>query len=141
MKVISKEKIHLHTDREGKVEEFVIIEITQGAKDDENKLYHFHTRDMMLLNRGTEEEREEVVINRFGVSQSKSYTRTYEEVDTHKEILKELFPTDLTGSELDDYLLLMGLMYNLQSDPIYFSEFEPYVKLEITPIEDEDENK
>lgn len=125
MKVISKTKVHLHTGREGKVEEYVQIEIKQGEKDDVNKLYHFITNDLMVLNFGKEDESYSPVINRSGQPQTKSYTKSYEEYDMQRQILSELYPSDLKGSDLDDYLLLMGLMYNLQSDPIYGVEFIP----------------
>lgn len=125
MKVISTKKAQLHTDREGKVEEFVQIEIFQGGKDDVNKMYTFHTVDMMVLNFGEKNEELQPVINRYGQPQSKSYTKSYEEYDGQKQILSELYPSDLKGSELDDYYLLMGLLYNLQIEPIYGVEFVP----------------
>ena len=124
MKAISKTKAFLHRDRDGDVEEFIQIDITVEKKDDVNKVYIIKTIDSMVLNYGEEDESYQPVINRYGVAQEKTYQKTYAEFDSQKEILAALYPTDLTGSEKDDYLLLMGLLYNLSIEPIYNVEFE-----------------
>lgn len=123
MKVISTQKVILINDREGLLEEYIQIDITQTGKDDVLKVYSFQTVDSLILNKGEENESTQVFKNRHGSPQVKYYTKTYEEYDTQKEILKQLYPSELTGSELDDYLLLCGLLYNLSTDPIYGVEF------------------
>ena len=124
MKVISTTKAVLHCDREGIVDEYIQIDISIQQKDDVNKVYIIRTVDSMILNFGEENESIQSVINRYGVAQEKTYQKTYAEYDAQKEALAEMFPSELTGSELDDYLLQMGLLYNLSIEPIYGVEFE-----------------
>lgn len=125
MKVISKTKTILVNDREGKLEEFIQIEINQTYRDPERKEYTFETIDSLIFEPKTENESAQVHKNRHGEAQIKSYTKSYEEYDSQKELLLKAYPSELIGSELDDYLLLCALMYNLQIDPIYGVEFEP----------------
>lgn len=115
MKVTSKRKVVLCQDREGSVEEFIQIQIKQTKKDDDLKEYLFEARDFMLLENGILSD----VKNRYGESQIKTYHKTYAEYDAERASLLEMFPSDLTGSALDDYLLLMALMYSLKTNPIY----------------------
>ena len=79
----------------------------------------------MVLNLGEENESYSPVINRYGQPQTKSYTKSYAEFDAEKEILKATYESELTGSELDDYLLQMGLLYNTVINPVYDAEFIP----------------
>ena len=125
MKVISKTKAILVNDREGKLEEFIQIEIKQTNRDAERKEYTFETIDSLIMDKGTDFESIKIHKNRHGRDQIKPYTLSYEEYDMQKELLLKAYPSDLIGSELDDYLLLCALMYNLQIDPIYGVEFEP----------------
>ncbi|PWA05473.1 hypothetical protein [Flavobacterium laiguense] len=119
MKVISKEKVVLVNDRQGLLEEHIQIEITVERKDSVSKTYTIKTVDSIVLNKGTENESTMSYFNRSGQVQEKIYTKTYAEFDEQKEILLSYFPSELTGSELDDHLLQMGLLYNLGTDPIY----------------------
>lgn len=119
MKVTSTKKVILIQDREGVVEEFIQIAINVERKDDVAKIYHVKTADFMLLNKGTENEAIQVLINRHGNAQEKSYEYPYAVYDGQKTALSQMFPTDLTGSELDDYLLLMALKVNLTTEPVY----------------------
>ena len=123
MKVISKTKAVLVNDREGTLEEFIQIEIKQTNRNAELKEYTFETTDTLVLNYGTENESYQVHKNRHGQEQIKTYTKSYEEYDAQKELLLGAYPSDLKGSELDDYLLLCALLYNLKSDSIYGVEF------------------
>lgn len=125
MKAISKTKVVLVNDREGKLEEFLQIEIRQTDKDAEKKEYTFQTIDSLVFNPNTENESIQIHKNRHGEAQIKTYTKSYDEYDAQKELLLQAYPSDLKGSELDDYLLLCALMYNLQIDPIYGVEFKP----------------
>lgn len=124
MKAISKSKVVLHNDREGKLEEFIQIEITIDGKDSVNKTYSIKTVDSVVFNKGEENESSTIFKNRYGQDQVKYYTKSYEEYDAEREILKQMYPTELTGSEKDDYLLQMALLANLVQDPIYDVEFE-----------------
>lgn len=124
MKVISTDRVVLCHDREGKLEEFVQIEITIEKKDDVSKTYQIKTVDSVVYNRDTENESTTVFKNRYGQDQIKFYTKPYSEYDSEREILATMFPTELTGSEKDDYLLQMALLVNLQQDPIYNVTFE-----------------
>lgn len=119
MKVRSKRKVILCQDREGTVEEFIQINISVMKKDDELKEYLIETKDYIVLNAGTGNEILSAVKNRYGDSQTKLYHKTYLEYDTEREQLIQLFPSELTGSELDDYLLVSGLLYSLEVNPIY----------------------
>ena len=124
MKVISKQPVVLCHDREGKLEEYLQIEITIEKKDDVNKVYQIKTVDSVVFNKGTSEESTTVFKNRYGQDQIKFYSKPYADYDADREILNSLYPTTLTGSEKDDYLLQMALLQNLINDPIYDVEFE-----------------
>jgi hypothetical protein len=115
MKVQSKQKITLINDREGVLKEKIQIEIFIEKKDDISKTYLIKTADNIVYEDGGTIPYN----NRSGRPQEKRYIKTYEEYDQEKEFLKQTYPSELTGSELDDYLLQMGLMYNLSIDPIY----------------------
>lgn len=54
MKVISTDKVVLCHDREGKLEEFLQIEISIEKKDDVSKTYQIKTVDSVVYNRDTE---------------------------------------------------------------------------------------
>ena len=123
MKVISTTKALLINDREGLLEEYVQIDITLVNKDDVLKEYTFRTVDSIVLNNGKENESIQSLINRHGQPQIKEYKKSYAEYDEQKEMLSNYFPSDLKGSELDDYLLQCGLLYNLENDPIYGVKF------------------
>jgi len=125
MRAISTQKVLLINDRQGLLEEFIQIDITQVNKNDVSKTYTFQTVDSIVLNKGEENEAVQIFKNRHGEPQIKTYTKTYDEYDYQKATLKEMFPSALEGSELDDYLLLCGLLYNLEVDPIYGVKFEP----------------
>lgn len=124
MKVISKTKAVLVNDREGKLEEFIQIEIEYKGSDPDKKEHRFVTTDTLVLNYGTENESYQIYKNRHGADEIKDHFKTYAEYDAQKALLLEAYPSDLTGSELDDYLLLCALLYNLTIDPIYGVEFE-----------------
>ncbi len=115
MKTTSTRKVILCQDREGVVEEYIQIQIHIEKKDDIAKNYVIKTQDFIIREDGGLES----VKNRYGQNQEKYYYKTYEEYDTQKEQLLQAYPSDLTGSELDDYLLLMALKYNLTIEPIY----------------------
>jgi len=121
MKVITVEKVFLCQDREGKVIEHVQIDFKLINKDDVNKTYTFEAVDSIVYDKGLETESVAVLRNRHGEIQTKTYQKTYEEYDQQKEVLLSLYgeETTLVGSELDDFLLLKGLMYNLVSDNVY----------------------
>jgi len=119
MKVQSTRKVMLVNDREGLLEEFIQIKITQEKKDDETKSYIFRTEDSIVYNKGTENESTTPLNNRYGQPQAKLYYKTYDEYDAEKQALLEAYPSELEGSELDDYLLLCALKYNLEINPIY----------------------
>jgi len=57
---------------------------------------------------------------------NKIYTKSYAEYDEQKEMLLSVYgeETELKGSELDDFLLQKGLLYNLVSDNIYDGKWE-----------------
>lgn len=119
MKLTTTRKVVLLRDREGIVEEHVRININVAEKDDVNKIYKIKTFDSMVFNKGTEAESTTPVLNRYGQPQQKEYVKTYAEYDAQKAQLLQAFPSDLLGSELDDYLLLQGLKVNLMNDPVY----------------------
>jgi len=91
MKVTSKTKALLVNDREGKLEEFIQIEIRQTNRDAERKEYTFETTDSLILNKGTEFESYQVHKNRHGVEQVKIYIKSYEEYDSQKALLLKAF--------------------------------------------------
>ena len=124
MKIISKQKVLLVNDREGKLEEFLQIDIRIKDKDDVAKIYTLETVDSVVYSKGEVNESTSIYNNRIGNPQIKLYCKTYEEYDAQREILEQYFPTELTGSEKDDFLLQMGLLQNLINDPIYGVEFE-----------------
>lgn len=119
MRVVSTVNVTTTTDREGSVSGRVAIDIWVGRKDDLGKEYHIWTRDVLITDYGLETQSEQAVYNRTGGVQSKEYIKTYLEYDTQKEQLEVYYPTELTGSEKDDWLLQSGLLYNLSLEPIY----------------------
>lgn len=126
MKVITTKKIFLQNDREGELREHVQIDLKIVNKDDVAKTYTLEAIDSIVLNKGEENESTTVLRNRHGVSQSKIYQKTYAEYDEQKAVLLSIYgeETELTGSELDDFLLQKGLLYNLVSDNIYGGVWE-----------------
>lgn len=127
MKVITTAKILLAHDREGQLIEHVQIDLRITNKDDVAKIYTLEAVDSIIYNKGLENESIAVLRNRHGQSQVKSYQKTYAEYDEQKAVLLSIYgeETTLTGSELDDFLLLKGLLYNLGSDNVYDGIWEP----------------
>lgn len=121
MKVITTEKVFLQNDREGKLIEHVQIDLRITSKDDVNKTYTLEAIDSIVYNKGLETESLAVLRNRHGEPQVKTYQKSYAEYDQQKSVLASIYgeETELTGSELDDFLLQKGLLYNLVSDNIY----------------------
>lgn len=126
MKVITTEKVFLQNDRDGKLIEHVQIDLRVTSKDDVNKVYTLEAIDSIVYDKGLENESIAVLRNRHGVPQVKNYQKSYAEYDQQKEVLLSLYgeETELTGSELDDFLLQKGLLYNLVSDNIYDGQWE-----------------
>lgn len=127
MKLISKTKIHLQTDREGKFEEYILIDV-QVSKDTENKKYNFIVRDFTLLNKGEANETIQTMHGRSGAPVYKQYSRTYQEYDQQMVMLSNLYAKNkaMTESEYQDYLMLQAFLYQLEQEPIYNAEFEAY---------------
>jgi len=119
MQLTTTTKVPICTDREGIQEGYIRININVDKKDDISKTYTIKTFDSIVLNKGLENESTTPKLNRYGQPQEKNYIKTYEQFDSEKEDLKEQFPSELIGSELDDYLLQKGLWVSLQNDPIY----------------------
>jgi hypothetical protein len=121
MRVITTEKVLLAHDREGQLIEHVQIDLRITNKDDVNKTYTLEAIDSIILNKGLESESMTVLRNRHGNPQVKIYQKTYAEFDEQKAVLLSIYgeETTLTGSELDDFLLQKGLLYNLVSDNVY----------------------
>jgi hypothetical protein len=119
MQLTTAVKVLICTDREGEQWEHLRININVTKKDDVSKVYTIKTFDSIVLNKGSDSESTTPKLNRYGQIQEKEYYKTYEEYDAEREALLLAFPSDLTGSELDDYLLQKGLWVNLQNDPVY----------------------
>jgi len=126
MKVITTEKVFLQNDREGQLIEHVQIDLRIVNKDDVSKTYTLEAIDTMVLNKGEENESTVILRNRHGNPQVKTYQKSYEEYDQQKEVLFSIYgsETELKGSELDDFLLQKGLLYNLLSDNVYDGKWE-----------------
>jgi hypothetical protein len=131
MNLISTEKVHLQTDREGAYEEYVLIDI-HVQKDTENKKYDFIVKDFVIENKDEPNESIKVCHNRDGAPVYKKYSRTYEEFDQQIAFLATIFPNEkeLSASEYQDYLMEKGFIMQLEQDPIYGVEFEAYFGLE-----------
>jgi len=129
MKVITTEKVLLINDREGQLIEHVQIDLKITNKDDVNKVYTLEAVDSIVYNKGLEDESTTTLINRYGEPQKKVYQKSYLEFDQQREVLFSLYgeETTLTGSELDDFLLQKGLLYNLGSDNVYGGTWEAKV--------------
>jgi len=119
MKVRSTVDVLIKRDRTGILEGKIEIEIVQTHKDDANKLYSFQTSDKLIVIDSEGNETYHPILGISTNSQSKTYTKSYADYDTQKAQLAQMFPTELTGSEAEDYWLQMGLLYNLTIDPIY----------------------
>lgn len=124
MKVISKNKVLLHNDREGKVEEYVEIRIKQMERDSENKIIHFETKDFQVLNKGIQNESFKLNKNSQSGQECIIHSKkTFAEFKAQKKSLLLLFPTELTGDELDDYILQLILWDDATKGNWYNSEF------------------
>lgn len=119
MRVISTQNVNIISDREGILSGRIAIDIWVDRKDDLGKEYHIWTKDVLIIDYGLETQFEQAIYNRNGSAQRKEYIKSYDEYDTEKVALENAYPTDLEGSEKDDYLLQSGLLYNLIIDPIY----------------------
>lgn len=119
MEKTSINKIRLRTDRNGVLEEHIRIKIWQQEKNPDTKTYTIRTEDYVVRNLGTELESLELYKDNYGNDQIKLYHISYEDYELQKEQLLMIYPSELTGSELDDYLLLKKLEINLMVDPIY----------------------
>ena len=115
MRVISVDELEFGPDREGNETAKVAIDIWVERKDDLGREYHVMTRDKKVFFDGSETE----IRDRNGKIQTKEYIYTYEEYDAQKAALESMFPTELTGSDKDDYLLQSGLLVSLSQVPIY----------------------
>ncbi len=115
----TKEKLFLRRDRDGKIEEHIRIKIWQEKKDPDTKMYTIKSADFIVRNLGTDNESMEQNVDIYNNPIEKSYYTSYDDYENEKSILLELYPTDLTGGELDDYLLLKKLEINLDIDPVY----------------------
>jgi hypothetical protein len=119
MIVRSTVEVFIQRDRTSEEKGFVEIEIIQTNKDDKNKEYTFQTSDKLVIIDLLGNESYMPIIQKEYRSQVKTYSKSYAEYDAQKEQLSQMFPTELTGSEAEDYWLQMGLLYNLAVDPIY----------------------
>jgi len=124
MKIQSKTKVLLVNDRQGKVEEFVQIKIKQSGRDPELKEYYFETKDILVLNKGTENESFQIHKDRNGKECVYTSKKTFAEFKQQKSALKALHPTTLTGDDLDDYLLQLVLLDDATKGNYYGVEFE-----------------
>jgi hypothetical protein len=109
MQKTSINKVTLRRDRNGVIEEHIRIKIWQKEKNPETKLYTIIAEDYIVRNLGTEEESLELNKDNYGNDQIKLYYISYDDYEAEKEYLLDLYPSDLTGSELDDFLLLKKL--------------------------------
>jgi hypothetical protein len=125
MKLISTTKVNLQTDREGKYEEYVVIDI-QVQKDTHNKKYDFIVKDFVLLNKDEPNESLKALHNRDGAPVYKQYSRTYAEFDEQTAFLSTIFPNEdnMSSSDYEDYIMMKGFLFQLEQDPIYGVEFE-----------------
>ncbi len=119
MQKTSTKKVLLRQDRNGRIEEHIRIKIWQDKKDPDLKVYTIKTADYIVRDLGAENESLELNKDNYGNEQIKSYQVTYEDYETQKADLLLIFSTELTGSELDDYLLLKKLEISLNENPVY----------------------
>jgi len=124
MKVISKTKAILVNDREGKLEEFIQIRIKQTDRNSETREFTFETKDILVLNKGLENESFQVHKNRNGDECIYYHKKTFAQYKQQKAALKLLYPTTLTGDDLDDYLLQLVLLDDVTKAGYYGVEFE-----------------
>lgn len=122
MNLISTTKVLLQNDRNGLFEEFIQIEVNYVPESDV-KRYRFDVKDFALLNKDLENESKQSIYDRNGGEVRRTYYKTYAEFDGMVEQLKQLFPSELTGSELQDFLVAQGSLLQLQQEPIYGVEF------------------
>jgi hypothetical protein len=119
MRVISTVEVQTCIDRQGIDLHRLAIDILVLKKDDVLKVYYIETTDCRVYEYGTETQYEKLFYDKEGRVQRKTYLKSYVEYDAQKAQLSQIYPTELTGSEAEDYWLQMGLLYNLTVDPIY----------------------
>ena len=124
MKIISKTKAILVNDRQGKLEEFIQIRIKQTDRNSETREFTFETKDILVLNKGLENESFQVHKDRNGSECIYYHKKTFAQYKQQKAALKLLYPTTLTGDDLDDYLLQLVLLDDVTKAGYYGVEFE-----------------
>ena len=124
MQKTSTRKVILKRDRNGVIEEHLRIKIWHGEKNPDTRICTVHTADFIVRNFGEENESLEENTDNFGKIQKKDYFTTYEDYEIEKAQLLAMFQEEitqlgLTGTELDDYLLLKKLEVSLEVNPAY----------------------
>lgn len=124
MKIQSKTKALLVNDRGGKLEEFIQIRIKQTDRNSELKELTFETKDILVLNKGTQNESFQVHKDRNGRECVYYAKKTFAEFKAQRKSLLLLYPTALTGDDLDDYVLQLILLDDVTKAGYYGVEFE-----------------
>lgn len=117
MKIQSKTEVQVCHDREGVLSGKIQVEIFVDRKDAVNKRYEIREVDSIVL----ENDAVSVLKNRYGQPSEKTYTKTYEEFDAVIKAMRLKYPSELLGSDLEDYLLKMSLFDGID---LYGVEFE-----------------
>lgn len=132
--LISKTPINLQLDRNGQHIHFIEMEVIYTS-DSKNNIYNFTAKDYAVYNKDTPNESRRLLNDFDGNPVIKKYTRTYEEFDQMLEYLKNKYPSELTGTNLQDYLVLKGSIEQLEADTVYNeAEFE----IRVRPIFEEE---
>lgn len=125
--VISTETVEFLKDRDGSLVGKVRIYIKIGQRDPLSQTISIDTKDVRVDENGEEFP----IFTREQNVQEKTYNYTYSEYDTQKAQLAEFYAQEiadlqLSGSQIDDYLLLKGLLISLTQNPIYGLTGEQY---------------
>ena len=124
MKIQSKTKALIVHDRQGRIEEFIQIRIKQTDRNSETRELTFETKDILVLNKGAQNESFQVHKDRNGRECVYYKKKTFAEFKTQKKAILLLYPTALTGDDLDDYVLQLMLLDDVTKAGYYGVEFE-----------------
>jgi hypothetical protein len=115
-------------------ESVVFIDISQFIRIPADKIYKFYVEDSVIVNDGMTEGFKVMYSSRIT-------TKTYDEIDQLRGYLLSVNEYTSTGSQLEDDLLIDGLLLQVQMDLSYNVDPSLWIKssslvVEETPVEE-----
>lgn len=122
--VISTIPVTILQDRDGDITGNIRITIKVADRLPDSDEIRIFTKDTLVKNIDTDDVSEQIIFNRIQVAQEKYYSVSYSDYDLQKEQLLQVFADEITelgisGSKIDDFLLIKKLLISLDENPIY----------------------